>query len=98
MERWNRRVRRTCVGVILLALLLRLGGSGSMAATEAQSMAAVLLYLQTGRAATPGPQPGALGDARHGSGDGSGGAGAAGYRVHLPHRAPGGRRPDLFSR
>ena len=39
MERWNRRVRRTCVGVILLALLLRLGGSGSMAATEAQSMA-----------------------------------------------------------
>ena len=51
MERWNRRVRRTCVGVILLALLLRLGGSGSMAATEAQSMAAVLLYGRThGRA------------------------------------------------
>lgn len=59
MERWNRRVRRTCVGVILLALLLRLGGSGSMAATEAQSMAAVLLYLQTGRAARPvhSPEP-----------------------------------------
>ena len=27
MERWNRRVRRTCVGVILLALLLRLGAA-----------------------------------------------------------------------
>ena len=84
MERWNRRVRRTCVGVILLALLLRLGGSGSMAATEAQSMAAVLLYLQTGRAARPGHSPAPSET-------------PAPYRVHLPHRPPGGRRPDLIS-
>ena len=31
MENWNKRVKRTCVGVLLLAILLRLGGSGPVA-------------------------------------------------------------------
>ena len=53
MENWNKRVRRTCVGVLLLALLLRLGGSGPMAAQDAENAAAFFLYLQTGRVAKP---------------------------------------------
>ena len=56
MENWNKRVKRTCVGVLLLAILLRLGGSGPMAAPEAESAAAFFLYLQTGRVARPGEE------------------------------------------
>ena len=43
MENWNKRVKRTCVGVLLLAILLRLGGSGPMAAPEAESAAAFFI-------------------------------------------------------
>lgn len=55
MENWNKRIRRTCVSVLLLALILRLGSSGLMAAPGpgAVDAAAFLLYLQTGRAAHP---------------------------------------------
>ena len=56
MGNWNKRVKRTCVGVLLLAILLRLGGSGPMAAPEAESAAAFFLYLQTGRVARPGEE------------------------------------------
>lgn len=57
MELWRKRVRNTCVGVLLLALVLRLGGSGPVAASEelGYEAAAFLLYLQTGR--TAGPEP-----------------------------------------
>lgn len=53
MERWRRRVRQTCVGVLLLAMVLRLGGSGITAGSRPfrLQMASFLLYLQTGRTA-----------------------------------------------
>ena len=55
MELWQRRVRITCVAVLLLALVLRLGGSISQSAQEAlwSKSASFLLYLQTGRVAKP---------------------------------------------
>lgn len=50
MENWRCRVRRTCIGVLLLAVCLRLAGSSSGASDPQQLRAAsFLLYLQTGR-------------------------------------------------
>ena len=55
MERWKKRVRRTCVSVIILAVVLRLGGSGLPAMTEENKyqVASFLLYLQTGYSTIP---------------------------------------------
>ncbi len=55
MENWNKRVKRTCVGVLLLAILLRLGGSGPMAAPEAESAAAFFYTCRLG-VARPGEE------------------------------------------
>lgn len=58
MEVWRKRVRRVCVGVLLLALVLRVSGSSpqtSLASVPvgSDSLTSFLLYLQTGRVAKP---------------------------------------------
>lgn len=55
MEQWKKRVRRTCVGVLILAIALRLGGSTLSAMTQEDKFqaAAFLLYLQTGYSSIP---------------------------------------------
>lgn len=52
MVQWNKRVRVTCIGVLVLAVALRLGGSTLPAMSPEQKLqaASVLLYLQTGSA------------------------------------------------
>lgn len=50
MEQWSSRVKRTCVGVMVLACFLRLGGSSPVAVEPDAETAAFLLYLATGRA------------------------------------------------
>ncbi len=55
MEKWGKRVNRTCVGVVLLALLLRMGGSSLVTASQdhRSQLASFFLYLQTGLIASP---------------------------------------------
>lgn len=68
-----------------------------MAATEAQSMAAVLLYLQTGRAARPvhSPEPSETPATAPATVPAEQEQPVTVFT--FPPR-PGGRRPDLFSR
>lgn len=56
---WQKRVRTTCAGVLLLALVLRLGGSSPVGASQELGFeaASFLLYLQTGRTARLTPNP-----------------------------------------
>lgn len=58
MEVWKKRVRRVCVGVLLLALVLRVSGSSPQTSPASvpvgsDSLTSFLLYLQTGRAVKP---------------------------------------------
>lgn len=65
MDNWTKRCKRVCTSVLLLALLLRAAGSGSLAAAgsrgaalmQSPSFAAFLLYLQTGRRVHPSETP-----------------------------------------
>lgn len=56
MEQWRKRVHRTCIGVLVMALILRLGGSVPASVEVPTEAAAFLLYLQTGRTLHPIPQ------------------------------------------
>lgn len=55
MNQWYRRVRTTCLIVLVLALVLRLAGSSQagMSQESQLELASFLLYLQTGRVAHP---------------------------------------------
>ncbi len=55
MNQWYRRVRRTCLIVLILALVLRLSGGSQAGVSQASQLelASFLLYLQTGRVAHP---------------------------------------------
>lgn len=64
MDRWRRRCRNTCIGVLLFALMLRQSGSGASglrrrteALLSAPDTAAFLLLLQTGGRAPEQPAP-----------------------------------------
>ena len=66
MEKWKGRVQRTCVFLVILAVILRLGGSSvaGMTPEGQRDLVAFMLYLQTGVAVHPGdptetvPEPG----------------------------------------
>ncbi len=59
MEKWGKRVKRICVGVLLLAFTLRLGGSCLVTASQAHrsQLASFFLYLQTGLVSSPDAVP-----------------------------------------
>ncbi len=59
MEKRGKQVNRVCLGVVLLALLLRLGGSSLATASQGHEsqLASFFLYLQTGLIASPDPEP-----------------------------------------
>lgn len=50
MDGWSKSVRKTCAGVLALAVLLRLGGSSPKAVEPKAETASFLMYLATGRA------------------------------------------------
>ncbi len=52
MKKWQHRARMTCMGVLLLAVVFRLGSSAAdLSVEKKQKAVSFLLYLQTGRAA-----------------------------------------------
>lgn len=58
MRKTQRLVRLTCTGVLALAMLLRLGGSGAELTPQARGkLASFFLYLQTGGAVALHPVP-----------------------------------------
>ncbi len=62
MEKCGKQVRRICVGVLLLATILRLGGSSLATAsqTHRSQLASFFLYLQTGLISSPNAISGEL--------------------------------------
>ncbi len=58
MNNWQHRVRMTCIGVLILAVVLRLGSSAAdLPPEDKEKAASFLFYLQTGRHLHLSPAP-----------------------------------------